>query len=37
MEGKILGIDGNTYTVKIDNGERYTFDKEEWKSDKQNI
>ena len=35
MEGRILGVDGNTYTVKVENGDRYSFNKEEWKSQKE--
>ena len=35
MEGKILGVDKNEnlYTIKAENGERYTFTKDEWKSE----
>ncbi|RXK07285.1 hypothetical protein [Halarcobacter bivalviorum] len=35
MEGKILGVDknGSLYTIKAQNGERYTFVKNEWRSE----
>ncbi|RXK14596.1 hypothetical protein CP965_03885 [Halarcobacter mediterraneus] len=35
MEGKILGVDKNEnlYTIKAENAERYTFTKDEWKSE----
>ncbi|RXJ90700.1 hypothetical protein CRV01_05995 [Arcobacter sp. CECT 8983] len=35
MEGKILGVDknGNLYTIKAQDGERYTFIKNEWQSE----
>lgn len=38
MTGKILGFDtsDNTGTISADNGERYTFSKEEWKDSSVN-
>ncbi|NVJ54111.1 MAG: hypothetical protein HWD90_10465 [Campylobacteraceae bacterium] len=35
MEGKILGVDknGNLYTIRAHDGERYTFIKNEWRSE----
>lgn len=35
MEGKILGVDknGNLFTIRAQNGERYTFVKSEWQSE----